>query len=59
MNWSTWNTNLGIINEDPGYSGDLKRNLSYSIKPGRGEGFRDLNPSVGYTLLIEAASINC
>ncbi|OPJ78550.1 hypothetical protein AV530_003359 [Patagioenas fasciata monilis] len=35
VNWSTWNTNLGIINEDPGYSGDLKRNPSYSIKPGR------------------------
>lgn len=43
MNWSTWNTNLGIINEDPGCSGDLKRNPSYSIKPGRGEGFRDLD----------------
>uniref|UniRef100_A0A8V5H4T9 Transient receptor potential cation channel subfamily V member 1 n=1 Tax=Melopsittacus undulatus TaxID=13146 RepID=A0A8V5H4T9_MELUD len=42
VNWSTWNTNLGIINEDPGCSGDLKRNPSYSIKPGRGEGFRDL-----------------
>uniref|UniRef100_A0A669PP61 Transient receptor potential cation channel subfamily V member 1 n=1 Tax=Phasianus colchicus TaxID=9054 RepID=A0A669PP61_PHACC len=43
VNWSTWNTNLGIINEDPGCSGDLKRNPSYSIKPGRGEGFRDLD----------------
>ncbi|POI32403.1 hypothetical protein CIB84_003845, partial [Bambusicola thoracicus] len=43
VNWSTWNTNLGIINEDPGYSGDLKRNPSYSIKPGRGEGLRDLD----------------
>ncbi|OXB59497.1 hypothetical protein ASZ78_004470 [Callipepla squamata] len=46
VNWSTWNTNLGIINEDPGYSGDLKRNLSYSIKPGRGEGSRDLDSNV-------------
>ncbi|KAJ7422181.1 hypothetical protein WISP_39355 [Willisornis vidua] len=36
VNWSTWNTNLGIINEDPGYSGDLRRNPSFSIKPGRG-----------------------
>uniref|UniRef100_A0A8B9DZD3 Transient receptor potential cation channel subfamily V member 1 n=1 Tax=Anser cygnoides TaxID=8845 RepID=A0A8B9DZD3_ANSCY len=45
VNWSTWNTNLGIINEDPGYSGDLKRNPSYSIKPGRGEGYRDLDSS--------------
>ncbi|KAJ7398288.1 hypothetical protein BTVI_126639 [Pitangus sulphuratus] len=35
VNWSTWNTNLGIINEDPGYSGDLRRNPSFSIKPGR------------------------
>uniref|UniRef100_A0A8C0FUY1 Transient receptor potential cation channel subfamily V member 1 n=1 Tax=Bubo bubo TaxID=30461 RepID=A0A8C0FUY1_BUBBB len=58
VNWSTWNTNLGIINEDPGYSGDLKRNPSYSIKPGRGEGSRDLNSSMGYTLVIEAF-INC
>lgn len=45
MNWSTWNTNLGIINEDPGYSGDLKRNPSYSIKPGRGESYRDVDSS--------------
>jgi len=57
VNWSTWNTNLGIINEDPGYSGDLKRNPSYSIKRGRGEGFRNLNCSMGYMLVIEAASI--
>uniref|UniRef100_A0A674HMV9 Transient receptor potential cation channel subfamily V member 1 n=1 Tax=Taeniopygia guttata TaxID=59729 RepID=A0A674HMV9_TAEGU len=46
VNWSTWNTNLGIINEDPGYSGDLRRNLSFSIKPGRGEAFRDPNPAL-------------
>ncbi|XP_058710614.1 transient receptor potential cation channel subfamily V member 1-like isoform X1 [Poecile atricapillus] len=38
VNWSTWNTNLGIINEDPGYSGDLRRNPSFSIKPGRVSG---------------------
>ncbi|XP_068271497.1 transient receptor potential cation channel subfamily V member 1 [Nyctibius grandis] len=46
VNWSTWNTNLGIINEDPGYSGDLKRNPSYSIKPGRvsGKNWKTLVP---------------
>ncbi|XP_063002666.1 transient receptor potential cation channel subfamily V member 1 [Elgaria multicarinata webbii] len=39
VNWSTWNTNLGIINEDPGgYSEELKRNLSFSFKPGRSSG---------------------
>lgn len=58
MNWSTWNTNLGIINEDPGYSGDLRRNASFSLKPGRGEAFRDSNPGVGCTLVIAAAWIN-
>lgn len=54
-----WNTHLGIINEDPGYSGDLRRNPSYTIKRGRGEGFRDLNPGMGYTLGTEAVSMNC
>ncbi|XP_064892408.1 transient receptor potential cation channel subfamily V member 1 isoform X3 [Columba livia] len=46
VNWSTWNTNLGIINEDPGYSGDLKRNPSYSIKAGRvsGKNWKTLVP---------------
>uniref|UniRef100_A0A8C3L453 Transient receptor potential cation channel subfamily V member 1 n=2 Tax=Chrysolophus pictus TaxID=9089 RepID=A0A8C3L453_CHRPC len=46
VNWSTWNTNLGIINEDPGCSGDLKRNPSYSIKPGRvsGKNWKTLVP---------------
>uniref|UniRef100_A0A8B9PRS7 Transient receptor potential cation channel subfamily V member 1 n=1 Tax=Apteryx owenii TaxID=8824 RepID=A0A8B9PRS7_APTOW len=46
VNWSMWNTNLGIINEDPGYSGDLKRNPSYSIKAGRvsGKNWKTLVP---------------
>lgn len=46
VNWSTWNTNLGIINEDPGCSGDLKRNPSYCIKPGRvsGKNWKTLVP---------------
>ncbi|XP_042298778.1 transient receptor potential cation channel subfamily V member 1-like isoform X2 [Sceloporus undulatus] len=47
VNWSTWNTNLGIINEDPGgCNEDLKRNLSFSLKPGRvsGKNWRTLVP---------------
>ncbi|XP_062815674.1 transient receptor potential cation channel subfamily V member 1 isoform X3 [Anolis carolinensis] len=48
VNWLTWNTtNLGIINEDPGGCGqDLKRNLSFSLKPGRvsGKNWRTLVP---------------
>ncbi|XP_053940723.1 transient receptor potential cation channel subfamily V member 1 isoform X2 [Cuculus canorus] len=46
VNWSTWNTNLGKINEDPGYSGDLKRNPSYTIKRGRvsGKNWKTLVP---------------
>ncbi|XP_043910807.1 transient receptor potential cation channel subfamily V member 1 [Protopterus annectens] len=39
VNWSRWNTNLGIINEDPGNSDDIKRNLSsiVSERPNRAE----------------------
>ncbi|XP_019347478.1 transient receptor potential cation channel subfamily V member 1 [Alligator mississippiensis] len=46
VNWSTWNTNLGIINEDPGYYGDLKRNSSFSFKAGRvsGKNWKTLVP---------------
>uniref|UniRef100_A0A670KJ30 Transient receptor potential cation channel subfamily V member 1 n=1 Tax=Podarcis muralis TaxID=64176 RepID=A0A670KJ30_PODMU len=47
VNWSTWNTNLGIINEDPGgYSEELKRNLSFSFKYGRvsGKNWKTLVP---------------
>uniref|UniRef100_A0A8D2L7H1 Transient receptor potential cation channel subfamily V member 1 n=1 Tax=Varanus komodoensis TaxID=61221 RepID=A0A8D2L7H1_VARKO len=47
VNWSTWNTNLGIINEDPGgYSEELKRNLSFSFKSGRvsGKNWKTLVP---------------
>uniref|UniRef100_A0A7M4F6R5 Transient receptor potential cation channel subfamily V member 1 n=1 Tax=Crocodylus porosus TaxID=8502 RepID=A0A7M4F6R5_CROPO len=46
VNWSTWNTNLGIINEDPGYFGDLKRNSSFSFKAGRvsGKNWKTLVP---------------
>ncbi|XP_069471295.1 transient receptor potential cation channel subfamily V member 1 isoform X2 [Ambystoma mexicanum] len=35
VNWTTWNTNLGIINEDPGDCEGIKRTLSASIRPSR------------------------
>ncbi|KAM3854783.1 transient receptor potential cation channel subfamily V member 1 [Vipera latastei] len=47
VNWSTWNTNLSIINEDPGgYTEELKRNLSFSFKSGRvsGKNWKTLVP---------------
>uniref|UniRef100_A0A8D0GFJ2 Transient receptor potential cation channel subfamily V member 1 n=1 Tax=Sphenodon punctatus TaxID=8508 RepID=A0A8D0GFJ2_SPHPU len=46
VNWSTWNTNLGIINEDPGYSENLKRNLSFSFRSNRvsGKNWKTLVP---------------
>uniref|UniRef100_K7GHC9 Transient receptor potential cation channel subfamily V member 1 n=1 Tax=Pelodiscus sinensis TaxID=13735 RepID=K7GHC9_PELSI len=46
VNWSTWNTNLGIINEEPGYSTGLKRNLSFSFKSSRvsGKNWKTLVP---------------
>ncbi|XP_046533089.1 transient receptor potential cation channel subfamily V member 1 isoform X5 [Equus asinus] len=36
VNWTTWNTNVGIINEDPGNCEDIKRTLSFSLRSGRG-----------------------
>ncbi|XP_067422139.1 transient receptor potential cation channel subfamily V member 1 [Emydura macquarii macquarii] len=46
VNWSTWNTNLGIINEEPGYSAGLKRNSSFSFKSNRvsGKNWKTLVP---------------
>ncbi|XP_015681150.1 transient receptor potential cation channel subfamily V member 1-like, partial [Protobothrops mucrosquamatus] len=47
VNWSTWNTNLSIINEDPGgQTEELKRNLSFSFKSGRvsGKNWKTLVP---------------
>uniref|UniRef100_A0A8C3HUS3 Transient receptor potential cation channel subfamily V member 1 n=1 Tax=Chrysemys picta bellii TaxID=8478 RepID=A0A8C3HUS3_CHRPI len=46
VNWSTWNTNLGIINEEPGYSMGLKRNSSFSFKSSRvsGKNWKTLVP---------------
>lgn len=38
VNWTTWNTNVGIINEDPGNCEGIKRTLSFSLRSGRGEG---------------------
>lgn len=37
VNWTTWNTNVGIINEDPGNCEGVKRTLSFSLRSGRGE----------------------
>ena len=37
VNWTTWNTNVGIINEDPGNCEGIKRTLSFSLRSGRGE----------------------
>ncbi|XP_072796096.1 transient receptor potential cation channel subfamily V member 1 [Vicugna pacos] len=38
VNWTTWNTNVGIINEDPGYCEGIKRTLSFSLRSGRAAG---------------------
>ncbi|XP_004376304.2 transient receptor potential cation channel subfamily V member 1 [Trichechus manatus latirostris] len=38
VNWTTWNTNVGIINEDPGNSKGVKRTLSFSLRPNRVSG---------------------
>ncbi|XP_062072306.1 transient receptor potential cation channel subfamily V member 1 [Lepus europaeus] len=38
VNWTTWNTNLGIINEDPGNCEGVKRTLSFSLRSGRVSG---------------------
>nr|XP_048304002.1 transient receptor potential cation channel subfamily V member 1 [Myodes glareolus] len=35
VNWTTWNTNVGIINEDPGNCEGVKRTLSFSLRAGR------------------------
>ncbi|CAO2644101.1 Transient receptor potential cation channel subfamily V member 1 [Lemmus lemmus] len=35
VNWTTWNTNVGIINEDPGNCEGVKRTLSFSLRSGR------------------------
>ena len=37
VNWTTWNTNVGIINEDPGNCEGIKRTLSFSLRSSRGE----------------------
>nr|BAA94306.1 vanilloid receptor type 1 like protein 2 [Rattus norvegicus] len=38
VNWTTWNTNVGIINEDPGNCEGVKRTLSFSLRSGRVSG---------------------
>ncbi|XP_029469908.1 transient receptor potential cation channel subfamily V member 1 [Rhinatrema bivittatum] len=44
VNWTTWNTNLGIINEDPGNCEGFKRTFSSFIRPSRGKSWRNLVP---------------
>ncbi|XP_069857875.1 transient receptor potential cation channel subfamily V member 1 [Dipodomys merriami] len=38
VNWTTWNTTVGIINEDPGNCEGVKRTLSFSLRSGRVSG---------------------
>ncbi|XP_055983699.1 transient receptor potential cation channel subfamily V member 1 [Sorex fumeus] len=38
VNWTTWNNNVGIINEDPGNCEGVKRTLSFSLRSGRVSG---------------------
>ncbi|KAF6300053.1 transient receptor potential cation channel subfamily V member 1 [Rhinolophus ferrumequinum] len=38
VNWTTWNTNVGIINEDPGNCEGIKRTLSFSLRSARVSG---------------------
>nr|BDR61292.1 transient receptor potential cation channel subfamily V member 1 [Onychodactylus japonicus] len=65
VNWTTWNTNLGIINEDPGECEGIKRTLSSSIRPGRGKSWktlvphvRDLNSRAKAETLLEEVCLN-
>ncbi|KAK2507611.1 hypothetical protein MC885_017628, partial [Smutsia gigantea] len=41
VNWTTWNTNVGIINEDPGNCEGVKRTLSFSLRSGRGRNWKN------------------
>ncbi|KAB0400375.1 hypothetical protein E2I00_019190 [Balaenoptera physalus] len=41
VNWTTWNTNVGIINEDPGNCEGIKRTLSFSLRSGRGRNWKN------------------
>uniref|UniRef100_F7CFN4 Transient receptor potential cation channel subfamily V member 1 n=1 Tax=Callithrix jacchus TaxID=9483 RepID=F7CFN4_CALJA len=38
VNWTTWNTNVGIINEDPGNCEGVKRMPSFSLRSSRVSG---------------------
>ncbi|XP_053562070.1 transient receptor potential cation channel subfamily V member 1 [Bombina bombina] len=46
VNWTKWNTNLGIINEDPGNCAGLKGVLSSSFRPSRGKRWKTLVPHI-------------
>ncbi|KAM8977039.1 transient receptor potential cation channel subfamily V member 1 [Pelodytes ibericus] len=46
VNWTKWNTNLGIINEDPGNCEGMKGVLSSSFRPGRTRRWKTLVPHI-------------
>ncbi|KAM4795644.1 transient receptor potential cation channel subfamily V member 1 [Rhinophrynus dorsalis] len=46
VNWTKWNSNLGIINEDPGNCQGMKGVLSASFRPSRGRRWRSLVPHI-------------
>ncbi|KAE8622003.1 hypothetical protein XENTR_v10005060 [Xenopus tropicalis] len=48
VNWNKWNSNLGIIKEDPGNCHGLKSTLSASFRP-RGKRWKSLVPHVKET----------
>ncbi|XP_030656579.1 transient receptor potential cation channel subfamily V member 1 isoform X4 [Nomascus leucogenys] len=55
VNWTTWNTNVGIINEDPGNCEGVKRTLSFSLRSSRVSGRHWKNFSL-VPLLREASA---
>ncbi|XP_068122492.1 transient receptor potential cation channel subfamily V member 1 [Hyperolius riggenbachi] len=46
VNWTKWNSNLGIINEDPGNSGLMKSSFNSSIRITRGKTWKTLVPHI-------------
>nr|BCR37382.1 transient receptor potential cation channel subfamily V member 1 [Buergeria japonica] len=46
VNWTKWNSNLGIINEDPGNSGMMKSPLNASIRITRGKTWKNIVPHI-------------
>ncbi|XP_077336391.1 transient receptor potential cation channel subfamily V member 1 [Lithobates pipiens] len=46
VNWTKWNSNLGIINEDPGNCGMMKSPLNTSFRITRGKTWKTLVPHI-------------